>query len=223
MEQLTLVIPAKNEKESLPSVLNELKKYELKKIIVLEKTDIETINSISMYDCKLVYQKNKGYGAALIEGIEKVETKYFCIFNADGSFNPNELSNMKNLLIENKSDFIFASRYEKNCSSEDDTFITLIGNYFFTKIGKIFFKLNITDILYTFVMGKTEVFLNLGVKSYDFGFCVEFPIKAKFFNKNIITSKSHERSRIGGKKKVNAFRDGFLILFCMIKLFFKKI
>ena len=37
MEHLTLVIPAKNEKESLPKVLNELKKYDLKIIIVLEK------------------------------------------------------------------------------------------------------------------------------------------------------------------------------------------
>ena len=44
MEHLTLIIPAKNEKESLPSVLDELKKYNLKIIIVLEKDDLDTIN-----------------------------------------------------------------------------------------------------------------------------------------------------------------------------------
>ena len=37
MKNLTLVIPAKEEKESLPQVLDELKKYKLKKIVVLEK------------------------------------------------------------------------------------------------------------------------------------------------------------------------------------------
>ena len=37
------------------------------------------------------------------------------------------------------------------------------------------------------------------------------------------TSKSNERARIGGKKKVNAFKDGFLILISMFKLFFKAI
>ena len=31
---------------------------------------------------------------------------------------------------------------------------------------------------------------------------------------------SHEKSRIAGKKKVNAFKDGFLILKEMISLFF---
>ena len=38
MENLTLVIPAKNEEESLPLVIEELKKYNLKIIIVLEET-----------------------------------------------------------------------------------------------------------------------------------------------------------------------------------------
>ena len=88
--------------------------------------------------------------------MENVRTKYFCIFNADGSFNPIELDNMYKLLKNDNYDIIFASRYEKNCSSEDDTLITLVGNFIFTKIGNIFFNLKITDILYTFVMGDAE-------------------------------------------------------------------
>ena len=79
MEHLTLIIPAKNEKESLPKVLNELKKYDLKIIIVLEKEDLDTINSIKEFNCKILYQNNKGYGGALIEGIKNVKTNFFCI------------------------------------------------------------------------------------------------------------------------------------------------
>lgn len=221
MEHLTLVIPAKNEKESLPLVLKELEKYKLNIIIVLEKEDTETIQSISNFNCKLVFQEKKGYGAALIEGIHKVETKFFCIFNADGSFNPKELDNMLSLIKNNNADFVFASRYEKNCSSDDDTIITLVGNFIFTKIGNIFFSLRITDILYTFVLGSTDKFKKLDILSHNFSFCVEFPIKAIWKKNKLLTSKSHERARIGGKKKVNAFKDGFLILVSMIKLFFK--
>ena len=40
--------------------------------------------------CKLIYQSRKGFGSALIQGIENVNTKYFCIFNADGSFDPTD-------------------------------------------------------------------------------------------------------------------------------------
>ena len=93
MKNLTLVIPAKKEKESLPKVINELKNYDLKILVVLEKNDLETINSISNFDCQLVFQK-KGYGDAILEGLNLVNTEFFCIFNADGSFNPSELNIM---------------------------------------------------------------------------------------------------------------------------------
>ena len=223
MNELTLIIPAKNEAESLPIVLNELKKYNYKINIVLHITDIDTIQVIKKYDVNIIYQKNLGYGDALIYGIKQCKTKYFCIFNADGSFNPSEINQMLKTLQSKKLDFIFASRYETNSGSEDDTIVTLIGNYIFTYIGKIFFQLNISDILYTFVIGRTEQANILDLKQKDFSFCVELPIKAKKMKMQLGSINSYERKRIAGKKKVNAFKDGFLILKHMIRLFFTKL
>ena len=222
MNNLTLVIPAKNEKESLPEVLHELKKYPYDISVVLEENDKETINAIKNFNCKVIYQNGKGFGDALIQGINETQTKFFCIFNADGSFNPIELETMLKKVEEDSYDFIFASRYEKDCGSDDDTVVTLVGNYIFTLIGKIFFKLEISDILYTFVLGKTENAKQLNLKHRDFSFCVELPIVAKRKGYKMTTSKSYERSRIAGKKKVNAIRDGILILASMVKLFFKS-
>ena len=222
MKNLTLVIPAKQEKESLPKVLNELKKYKVKKIVVLEKKDIDTIKSIQNFNCKILFQKNNGYGAAIIEGIKTVRTKYFCIFNADGSFNPEELKTMINKIKKERLDLVFGSRYEKEGGSEDDTFVTLIGNYFFTTLGKIIFQLNISDILYTYVIGETKKVIKLKLKELNFNYCVELPIKANRNSLKISSSPSFERPRIAGKKKVNAFKDGFSILICMLGLIFKK-
>ena len=50
MKDLTLVIPAKNESESLPKVLDELKDYNLKKIVVIPKEDNGTRDSIKNFD-----------------------------------------------------------------------------------------------------------------------------------------------------------------------------
>ena len=203
--------------------MKEISEIKCKKLIVLEKNDIATINSSKNFsDIELLYQKEKGYGAALREGINESETDYFCIINADGSMNPIILKNMMNIIKNQNLDFLFASRYEKpGGGSDDDNIVTLIGNYFFTKVGNIFFSLNITDILYTFVLGKTSSFNDLNLVSNDFTLCVEFPIKAKKNGYNLGTIPAYERVRIGGKKKVNAFKDGFLILVKMIKLFFK--
>ena len=220
MKNLTIVIPAKNEAESLPTVLDQFVNKDFEIFVVLEKTDTETIKSIENKNCKIIYQTKKGFGNALIEGIGQTKTDYFCIFNADGSMEINEIDVMLKKISNNNYDLIFASRYEKGAKSDDDTFITLIGNKIFTLIGKIFFSLPITDILYTFVLGKTNKVNKLNLTQNDFRFCVELPIKAKKNKYFLTTIVSHEKSRIAGKKKVNAFKDGFLILKEMIKLFF---
>ena len=49
MNNLTLIIPAKKEAESLPIFINELKNYDCKKIIVLQENDIETIEAIKEF------------------------------------------------------------------------------------------------------------------------------------------------------------------------------
>ena len=174
MKNVTLIIPAKNESEALPIVLNKLRKFNFKIVVVLNKSDVKTIRAIKKFKIKILYQNNQGYGDALIKGINNCTTELFCIFNADGSFKATEIIKMKKLLRSKKLDFVFGSRYQKNSGSQDDTIITLIGNYFFTKIGQLFFNLPITDILYTFVLGKTSSAKKLKLNQKNFSFCVEF-------------------------------------------------
>ncbi len=219
MNNLTLIIPAKNENESLPIVLDSLENLEIKTLISLKEDDIDTINSIkNKKNIKLFFQSGTGYGNSLKEAIEFCDTEYFCIFNADGSFQPKDLIKLYSLIKNN--DFVYTTRYEKPGGSDDDTFITFIGNKIFSKIGNIFFSLKISDILYTYLIGKTESFKKLNIKSNDFKFCVELPIKMEIANMKYDCIPSYELKRIAGRKKVNAFKDGFLILLEMLRLFF---
>ena len=58
MNDLTLIIPAKYEEESLPAVLDELKKYNYKINIVLHQTDKKTIESIKEHGVNIVIYAN---------------------------------------------------------------------------------------------------------------------------------------------------------------------
>ena len=223
MNSLTLLIPAKFEAESLPIFLEELKNFNYKKLVILDSSDISTIETIKNFeDVEVLFQKKPGYGHALIEGIHHTKTEFFCIINADGSMNPNEISGMLDLIETNHNDIVFGSRYMNNAGSEDDDIITLMGNYMFTFIGKIFFNLPISDILYTYLIGKTKKVQDLNLKSGDFKFCIELPIKAKRNKLDIVSYSCFERKRIAGKKKVNPMVDGFKILIGMITLFFTR-
>ena len=222
MEDLTLVIPAKEESESLALVLKELRNFNCKKIVVIPKQDQKTFDTAKNFDCKIIIQNNDGYGNALILGIKEVKTNFLCTFNADGSFDPKYLKNMFSVL-SNNCDFVFSSRYEKDGGSEDDTFLTYVGNKMFTFICKLLFNLDISDVLFTYVMGKTPAFKSLNLKRKDFSFCIELPILAKFKKYKCISKSSYERLRFSGRKKMNEFKDGFLISLCILTMFiFRK-
>ena len=90
---------------------------------------LKQLNSIENFNVIIHEQSGYGYGNSLIEGIKKCQTEHFCIFNADGSFEINDLKKMYDLCSTN--DFVFASRYHENGGSDDDTLVTYIGNKFF--------------------------------------------------------------------------------------------
>ena len=160
MRNLTLVIPAKHEEYSLPKVLEEVQNIDCKKIIVLSKSDSKTIRSIKNYKCKIIKQKCDGYGNAIIEGIKNVTTKYLCIFNADGSFDPKYLKKMLNE-VRLKKKFIFASRYIQGGGSADDSPLTFIGNKIFTFLSKQLLKIKLSDVLFTYVLCNVKSFKKL--------------------------------------------------------------
>ena len=84
-KKISLIIPSKNEKESLGVVLSEINGNPLVDEIIVVVDDIND-NSIAIakeYNCKIVVQKNKGYGSAIIEGYRVAKNDFGCIFNAD--------------------------------------------------------------------------------------------------------------------------------------------
>ena len=100
-----------------------------------------------------------------------------------------------------KYDFVFASRYLDGGGSDDDNIVTYVGNLFFTWLGNILYNLSLSDILYTYILGKTLKAKKLLLKYYDFRICVEIPFKIKKNYMTYISTPSMERKRIAGKKE----------------------
>lgn len=224
-KNISIVIPARNEEKSLKILLkkfDKFKKYYEEIIIVDGKSVDKTISVAREFGCKIIKQKKLGYGDAIIQGVNQVKTKYFIIFDADGSKDPIYLKKFSNELKKNRNNIIFAERYGKNAGSLDDTFITHIGNRIFTIMGKIFFGLKLNDILHTFFLCEVNKFKKLRFKYKDFVFCVEFPILAKKNNLGSCFIPTIEKKRYSGVPKVRSFVDGLKILIGMMELFIKK-
>ena len=218
-EKFSLIIPCKNEVESLGAVLEEIKdnKFVDEIIVVVDNNNDNSIPIIKDYNGKLIIQKKKGYGAAITEGFKVAKNKYGCIYNADYSFDPKYFAELSKLTEE--YDFIFGSRYKGTGGSDDDTIITFIGNKIFTFLTKHLLRIKLSDILFTYVVCNVEKFNILNLKNNDFKFCIELPTKIKKQNFSYTDLEMFERKRFDGKKKVNVIKDGFLISLEIIKSF----
>ncbi len=218
-EKISLIIPCKNEVESLGAVLNEVKNNEYvdEIIVVVDSEDDNSIPIINNFDCELIIQKRKGYGSAIIEGFKKAKNKFGCIYNADYSFDPKYLRDLVNLSKQN--DFVFGSRYGGKGGSDDDDIITFTGNRIFTFITRYILGIKLSDILFTYVLCNVEKFNKLNLKSIDFKLCIELPTKVKKNNYTYVDLEMYERKRYDGFKKVKVIKDGFLISYEIIKSF----
>lgn len=218
---VTILIPCKNDKNNLSYVISDIKKLynDIKILIVVSNKKDFDYNLLKIYsNLNIIYQNYPGYGAALIEGIKKITTKYFIIHNADGSFEVSKILEMYKLT--RNFDFIFCDRYIKNAGSEDDTLLTFVGNKIFSFLSKFLLKINLNDVLYTHVLCNTKIVKDFNLKQNDFTFCIELPYKVFKTNQKVISLNTFEKKRISGKKNVNEFKDGFLILIFIFKLFF---
>ena len=109
-KDITIIIPARDEEASLKKLLKKFKFYKklYKEIIVIDgKSKDNTIQVAKSNNCKVINQKGLGYGDAIIKGVNSVKTKYFIIFDADGSKDPVYLKRFIQKLKAKKSDIIF--------------------------------------------------------------------------------------------------------------------
>jgi len=221
-DDIEILIPTFNEEGSIEKTVIDLKNNGYNFITILDaQSEDNTVNIAKNLGCKIIIDENKkmGFGYSVINGINNSNKKYCCIFDGDGSFDSNSISLMSEELARGL-DFVFCSRYLGGKKSDDDTFITEFGNFFFTKLIRILFKFNITDALFLYCISETEKFKKLKLTSYDFRICTEILIKAhKIFLCKEIFSK--ERKREFGTSKVNKILDGLKLLQNIFIHFFK--
>ena len=161
-DNLEILIPTFNEGENIEIVINDLNNEGYFNITILDANSTDnTVEIAKKFNCKILLDdKNiKGFGASIINGLKKLDKDYFCIFDGDNSFNPKDISKLIEKINLNY-DFVFASRYLNNEKSEDDTFVTKLGNFIFTKLVQILFKIKTSDVLFFFVLGKKKILLN---------------------------------------------------------------
>ncbi len=214
--KVTVQIPALNEAKSLKYTLERIPKEAVDEILVIDghSTD-DTVRIAESLGCRVLTQPGKGYGDAQIFGFKNAIGDVIISMDADGSADPQEILFLLKKINEGY-DLALGSRYLPGAGTEDDTFIRSVGNKAFTFLTNLIYGMNISDSLFFFAAAKKEMLNSLDLKSKDFALCIEVPVKAYKAGYKIGEVACRERPRFADVSRVNAFTDGFRILWQML-------
>ena len=228
--KITLVIPTLNEIEGLKITIPRIDKSLFEEILVIDakSTDGSVEYIQNQENIKLVTQKSSGLTGAMVEAINLVKTDYVVEFSPDNNCTPEELACIVEKLKEGY-DIVVVSRYLGDAVSEDDTLITGIGNWFFSKMIRYLGNYPITDALTMFRGYKVDIVRDKLFKKYlSTGHIFEPLISAygNLMNFKYIEIPGTEHKRIGGEaitdNKLNVIKAGISISIMVFRLYLKK-
>jgi len=214
---VTVIIPAFNEEKCIAEVIKDIQKESVDEILVIDGNSTDKTREISEnLGARVMIQPGKGYGDAVAYGVEQAKGDVLMFIDADGSYETKDIPKLLACLGDD-CDIAYGSRYLPESGSDDDTWIRFIGNKVFTFLLNVIHGVPLSDSLFLYIAAKRKVFESIDMRSPNFEYCIEFPIKAYkagFKHKEI---PSFEKKRTAGDSKVNAFAHGLRILWVLVK------
>lgn len=208
---LSVLIPAYNERENLPKLLEKVQSVELpfgirKEIVVVDDGSKdgtrEFVASLPEDEFTVVLMpKNSGKGAAIRAGLEKVTGEYVIIQDADLEYDPKDFVPMVTEVVEKDLDVLYGSRRTK-MQNQYSHLSFLLGGILLSVMTNVLYRQRITDEPTCYKLLKTDLIKSLDLVCERFEFCPE--VTAKVARKGIrireIPIHYYPRSITEGKK-----------------------
>jgi glycosyltransferase involved in cell wall biosynthesis len=223
--KLSVIIPCFNELKTIDAIVDAVKKspYHNKEIIIVDDYSTDGTREILRNEIegkvdKVIYHEiNTGKGSAIRSGIKEATGDIVIIQDADLEYDPNEYPVMVGPILDNKADVVFGSRFISDRPHRVLYFWHSVGNGFLTLLSNMFTNLNLSDIETCYKAFKREVIQSIHIEEDRFGFDPEITAKVAKLKCRIyeVGISYHGRTYAEGKKI--GWKDGFWVLYCIIK------
>lgn len=219
-----LLILTLNEVDGMKKIVPQIKKEWVDEILVIDGGSTDgTIEEAKKLGLKVLIQKAKGHGAAILEGVAATTSDNIVIFGPDGNHYPEEIP----LLIEKMKDGydqVLISRFGKGSVNLDANFVERFGNKMFAFLVNVFFGGHWTDTLNESRIITRKAFLELNFDAFQMASTQQMSIRGLKRRQKILEIVGNEGERIGGKKKMRPLQVGYDLSSQILRefLFWKK-
>lgn len=221
--KLSIVMPVYNERATVLELIDRvLNTPHEKELIVVDDASTdgtrELLTKISDTRVRVFFhEQNRGKGAALRTGFERVSGDVVIIQDADLEYNPQEYPKLLAPILDGRADVVYGSRFMGGDARRVLYFWHYMGNKFLTLMSNMFTNLNLSDMETGYKVFKKEIVGRIRIQENRFGFEPEVTAKIARLGCRIYeVGVSYSGRTYKEGKKIN-WRDGVMAIWCIFK------
>lgn len=229
MNKISIIIPVYNEKNTLNQIIEKVQKASFcnleKELIFIEDGSvdgsIEILKGLEQTYKVIYHDKNMGKGAAIRTGLKNATGDIIVIQDADLEYDPQDYDKLLPLLIENKADVVYGSRFLDNKATGSFMLTHYLGNIALTMVTNILYNITLTDMETCYKAFNAKFIKDIDIESNRFDF--EPEITAKMIKKGarIKEVPISYFGRLHSEGKKITWKDGFQAIKALVKYRFK--
>ena len=230
-KEYTFILPCLNEEKTLEYCIKEIQKCIKDKKLnaeILVSDNNSTDNSVKIAQkngARVVICKEKGYGAALINGTKNAYGKYCIMGDSDGSY---DFYNIDEFIkgLNNEYELIVGNRFKGGIKKDAMSLSHKIGVKLLSTFANLLFHTPIKDYHCGLSAYKKDSIENLNLTHKGMEYASEMIIMAKINNLKMLEVPTTLRKDLRDRKPhLRTIRDGFrhLKLICELSINRKNI
>ena len=220
MNDLSFLIPAYNEEESIGPLLKNIKTlYPDSKISVIDNnSNDKTAEIASNIGAEVIFEKKQGKAHAMRTGFENSDSKYVIMLDADNTYDPIDAIKLVEPLKKGEVDLVLGSRMKGNIEKGAISTKNIIGNHILSLIASLLYH-PVSDVCTGYWAFNSKLIDFIRDVGLD---CSGFEMEAELFAKISkykfkITEIPISYKKRSDEPKLNSFSDGFKIFKTLLR------
>jgi glycosyltransferase involved in cell wall biosynthesis len=199
---VTVVIPTFNEAESIASVIAEMPRDIVNRVIVADGGSIDGTQDKSRNAGADVIAVGRGYGLACLKGAQAADTAEIVVFmDGDGADDPSAVATLVAPIRDGTCDFVIASRALGQREPGSMAWHQLLAGRIAGFLTQLLYGVRYTDMC-AYRAIRRDTLLALGMRELTYGWNLEMQMRVARAGLRVLEVPVGYRRRLGGQSKV---------------------
>ncbi len=207
---VTVVIPTFNEADSIGTVVAELPRSTVTRIIVVDGGSCDSTREQARAAGAEVVTVGRGYGLACLAGAQAASTDDVIVFmDGDGADDPSAIAAMVAPIARGDYDFVITSRVRGERESGSMAWHQVLAGRAAGMLTRLLYGVRYTDMS-AFRAIRRDILLGLGMRELTYGWNLEMQMRVARAGLRVLEMPVSYRRRLGGESKIAGSLRGSL-------------